>query len=138
MRRMSVLSFVASALVVTASAKAAEPPFFQAKVRIPFALQSGSTFVKPGEYSVVIKPGKNFPILDLQSTGGGKVLQINSEGSGFVPREERNFKEEFRLKIARMPDEHSPGKSWIVFYLDNRIGFRRLTFRVPEGGGATR
>ncbi len=142
MHRTGLCFVLILGLLLAVSVKAAGSPFFQGKVRIPFALQSGSKVIKPGVYKVAVRLEGNKRILTLQSARGDTVLRTYGQRVDSIPEEDRQFKQRFQMKIRRMPDQSSPGKNWIVFDLDYRPGnrdvFRRLTFRIREAARAAK
>ncbi len=112
----------------------AQAPQFQTKVNIPYALQSSSKVIEPGEYVAGYKREGGQRVLTLQTLKGDLVLRTTAEGAVFTPKEERNFAGSFRVRITRVPDQKSREKHWIVFDWDYKVGpyFWRVTFRVPE------
>lgn len=138
MRRLKTFFLLVFVVLALGSAgRARERPFFEAKVRIPFALQAGSKVLQPDEYLLAVHLLGNERILTLQTSKGEMVLRTAGQRVDDVPEEDRNFKQRFQMKIRRVQDPEA-GKHWIVFDLDYRPGnrdvYRRLTFRVPEAG----
>ena len=141
MRRALVLAglaclgggLVALAVLLLPSLVHADGPIFESKVKIPYAMSSGSKVLEPGEYWVKSTANGNDWTLTLRTLRGETVLRTTAMG-GDVPKEERNFTEQFRLRIKRVADEKSPEKFWIVFELDYKSPrrFFRASFLVPE------
>ncbi len=103
------------------------------KIKIPYALQSGSKIVKPGEYLVTISMERGTKFLTLDSDKR-RVLRTRGEDQE-LPESERSKIKGRRLKVFPLPNRKSPGKRWIVFMLDIRgpIGdFYRVIFRCRE------
>ncbi len=103
------------------------------KIKIPYALQSGSKIVKPGEYLVTISMEQGTKILTLDSAKK-RVLRMKGEDQE-LPESERSKVKGRRLKVFPLPNRKSPGERWIVFMLDLRgpVGdFHRVIFRCRE------
>ncbi|HLE81348.1 MAG TPA: hypothetical protein VJA25_08655 [Dehalococcoidia bacterium] len=121
-------------LLASSSASAGAPLFFKQEVKIPFALQSGSTVVEPGKYMIrAFLEGNNwFLTLSPSSKSNREVLRVTGAYAD-IPNEDRNFKE-LRLQIMREDDKDKGGK-WVIFQLDIRNpgdNYARLVFRVQE------
>ncbi len=139
MRRMQVYLLVVCVLALAISATAGEVVFKQ-KVKLPFALQTGSGALEPGEYLIRIMFDGNNWILSLapRKKSNTEVFKITGAYAD-VPKQEQNFRKEYRLQILRMSSTGKSGKSnWIIFNLDwknpgaqLRI-YQRLVFRVRE------
>ncbi len=132
--RWSGVPLLGVTVLLLAPSAIAQAPHFQAKVKIPYALQSGSRVIEPGEYSVEYKSERGDRIMTVQNSKGDILLRTTAPGTDPVPKEQRNFAGGFRLRIARVPDQKSPGKQWIVFDWDYIIrgNFFRVSFRIPE------
>ena len=136
MRRMQVYLLVVCVLVLATSATAGAPVFKQ-KVKLPFALQTGSNVLEPGEYVIRIMLDGNDWILTLATSKKSNTEVLKTTGRyATVPKQEQNFQKKYRLQILRMSSAGESGKSnWIIFNLDmkNPGGFfQRLVFRVRE------
>jgi hypothetical protein len=140
--RWSAVSSLGVAVLLFAPCANTQGIRFQAKVKIPYALQSGSRVIEPGEYLAKYWRERGSRIMTLQDSKGEILLRATAEGSVSVPKEERNFAGDLRVRITRVADQKSPGKQWVVFNWDYKIGdkFFRVSFsRVAEvaGNGAT-
>jgi hypothetical protein len=137
--RWSGFSSLGLAVLLLAPCASAQAPHFQAKVKIPYALQSGSKVIEPGEYRVEYKSVKGDRIMTVQDSKGDVLLRTTAPYTDEVPKEERKFAGSFRIKITRVADQKSPGKQWVVFDWDYVIGgnFFRVSFRVPEAAKAS-
>jgi hypothetical protein len=139
MHRKLLGAVLAGALLLVASSPAtAASNFLKQEVKIPFALQSGSTVLEPGKYVVrAFLEGNNwFLTLSPASKSNREVLRTTGAYDD-IPKEDRNFKSDVRLQIMREDDRDKGGK-WIVFQLDIRNpgdNFARLVFRVQEATG---
>ena len=60
-------------------------------MKIPYALQSGSKVIEPGEYRVEYKSVKGDRIMTVQDSKGDVLLRTTAAGTDPVPTEERNF-----------------------------------------------
>ncbi len=127
------------AVLLLAPCANAQAPHYQAKVKIPYALQSGSKVIEAGEYSVEYKSVQGDRIMTVQDSKGDILLRTTAQYTDQVPKEDRNFAGGFRLKITRVADRKSPGKQWVVFDWDYVIrgNFFRVSFRVPEAAKAS-
>ncbi len=108
-------------------------------MKIPYALQSGSRVIEPGEYSVEYKTERGDRVMTVQNSKGDILLRTTAAGTDPVPKEERSFAGGFRLRIRRVADQKSPGKQWVVFDWDYRMrgNFFRVSFRIPEAAKAS-
>ncbi len=109
--------------------------YFKQRMRIPYAMQSGSKVIEAGTYLVTIKAERGQRILTLQSARGHLVLRKPGREEKIPPKEKPNPKSETQLNIFQELDAKS-GKRWITFHLTIRHPvFRqkvfRLAFRVP-------
>ncbi len=135
MPRIGLVILIASAWMGFGSLEAISQDvvLLKQKIKIPYALQSGSKIVKPGEYLVTISMERGTRILTLDSDKR-RVLRTRGEAQE-LPESERSKIKGRRLKVFPLPDRKSPGKRWIVFMLDIRgpIGdFYRIIFRCRE------
>ena len=122
-------------LFVACSSATAATNLLKQEVKIPFALQSGSTVIEPGKYVVrAFLDGNNwFLTLAPTSKSNQEVLRVPG-AYGDIPNKDRNFKSDLRLQIMREDDKDKGGK-WVIFQLDIRNpgdNFARLVFRVQE------
>ncbi len=136
MRKMQVYLLVVCVLVLATSATAGAPVFKQ-KVKLPFALQAGSNVLEPGEYVIRIMLDGNDWILTLAPSKKSNTEVLKTTGKyADVPKQEQNFRKQYRLQILRMSSTGKSGKSnWIIFNLDMKNpgdNFQRLVFRVRE------
>ncbi len=135
MLRIGLVILIASAWMGFGSLEAISQDvvLLKQKIKIPYALQSGSKIVKPGEYLVTISMERGTKILTLDSAKK-RVLRTKGEDQE-LPESERSKVKGRRLKVFPVPDRKSPGKRWIVFMLDFQgpIGdFYRIIFRCRE------
>ncbi|MBI3668773.1 MAG: hypothetical protein HY237_03195 [Acidobacteria bacterium] len=137
--RWSGVSSLGLAVLLLAPCANAQAPHYQAKVKIPYALQSGSKVIEPGEYSVEYKSVSGDRIMTVQDSKGDVLLRTTAQYTDQVPKEDRSFARGFRLRITRVADQKSPGKQWVVFDWDYVIrgNFFRVSFRVPEAAKAS-
>lgn len=108
-------------------------------MKIPYALQSGSRVIEPGEYRAEYKSVKGDQIMTVQNSKGDVLPRITAPGTDEVPNEERNFAGGFRIKITRVANQKPAGKQWVVFDWDYVIAgnFFRVSFQVPEAAKAS-
>lgn len=108
--------------------------YLKQKLKIPYALQDGSTVTKPGEYTLKIQNEGGQPVLTFISKDGYPVLRSRGDRD-IVPEKERDIKGGGRLRITPMPDPKRAGGRWIVFmydYIDRLGNFVRVRFRIAE------
>lgn len=135
MLRIGLVILIASAWMGFGSLEAISQDvvLLKQKIKIPYALQSGSKIVKPGEYLVTISMERGTKILTLDSDKR-RVLRTRGEDHE-LPERERSKVKGRRLRVFPLPNRKSPGERWIVFMLDIRgpIGdFYRIIFRCRE------
>jgi len=133
--RIGLVILIASAWMGFGSLEAItqDVVLFREKIKIPYALQSGSKIVKPGEYLVTISMERGTNTLTLDSAKK-RVLRTKGEYQA-LPESERSKVKGRRLRVFPLPNRKSPGERWIVFMFDIRgpIGdFYRIIFRCRE------
>ena len=139
MRRMQVYWLVVCVLALATSATAGQVVFKQ-KVKLPFALQTGSSVLEPGEYLIRVMFDGNNWILSLAPSKKSNTEVFKITGAyADLPKQEQNFQKEYRLQILRMSSTGKSGKSnWIIFNLDwnnpasKLRPYQRWVFRVRE------
>lgn len=131
MRRLNVFVILAS-LLALATALGAADYVFKETVKIPFAMKSHDRVIEPGKYVVRITTESNRWKLTLASAKQStKEIVIIFGNYGEVPKEEQNFKKDYRLQILR--ETAGDGAKTVVFRFDMRNPggrYHRVLFRV--------
>ncbi len=84
--RWSGVPSLGLAVLLLAPCANAQAPHFQAKVKIPYALQSGSRVIEPSEYSVEYKSERGDRIMTVQNSKGDILLRTTAPGLDPYPR----------------------------------------------------